>query len=155
MKTLDARLAQLGLTLPTPAAPVASYVPAATFPAGTPVYISGQIPLREGKLVAKGLVGQEVSLEQAQECARQCALNGLAALRAEVGDLARIRRVIRVGGFVACGPDYTDHSKVINGASDLLVDLLGDAGKHARAAVGVSSLPLGAPVEVEFLFAID
>ncbi len=155
MKSLDIRLKELHLTLPEPASPVASYVPAATFPAGTPVYISGQIPLKEGNLIACGQVGREVSLELAKECARQCALNALAALRAEVGDLARIRRVIRLGGFVACPPEFTDHSKVINGASDLLVELLGDAGKHTRAAVGVPSLPLGVPVEIEFLFAID
>ena len=155
MKSLDARLVELGLTLPAPAAPVASYVPAVAFPVGTPVYISGQIPLRDGKLIAQGQVGRDVSLEMAQECARQCALNALAALRAEVGDLARIRRVVRLGGFVACPPDFTEHPKVINGASDLLVELLGDAGRHARAAVGVPSLPLGAPVEIEFLFSID
>ncbi|MCA9292828.1 MAG: RidA family protein [Phycisphaerales bacterium] len=155
MKSLDARLAELGLTLPPAPKPVASYVPAAMVPAGKPVYVSGQVPLRDGKMIASGQVGRDVPIELAQECARQCALNGLAALRAEVGDLARIRRVVRVGGFVACAPDFTDHPKVINGASDLLVQLLGDAGKHARAAVGVPSLPLGAPVEIEFLFAID
>jgi enamine deaminase RidA (YjgF/YER057c/UK114 family) len=155
MKRLEDRLAELGLTLPTPAAPVASYVPAVTMPAGVPVYISGQIPLRDGKLIAQGQVGTDVPFEVARDCARQCALNALAALRAEIGDLARLRRVIRVGGFVACSPHFMDHSKVINGASDLLVELLGDAGRHARAAVGVPSLPLGAPVEVEFLFTID
>ena len=155
MKSIQERLAELGHTLPAPAAPVASYVPAVTTTGGLTVYISGQIPLREGKMLATGVVGREVTFEQAKACATQCALNALAALQAEIGDLGRLRRVVRLGGFVACTSDFTDHPKVINGASDLLVDVLGDAGRHARAAVGVTSLPLNAPVEIEFVFAID
>lgn len=156
MASIRDRLAELNLTLPKPAKPVASYIPAvATTPGRRLVFIAGQIPLRDGALIAAGSVPNTVSLGQAQECARQCVLNGLAALEAEVGDLARLRRVIRVGVFVACEHGFTEHPKVANGASDLLVQLLGDAGKHARAAVGCPSLPLGAPVEVEFLFEVE
>ncbi len=155
MPDLTARLDRMGLTLPEPAKPVASYVPSALVPSGCQVFVSGQIPFRNGKLIAEGTVPQAVSLETAQECARQCVLNGLAALKAEIGSFDRLRRVIRVGVFVACEPGFYDHPKVANGASDLLVELLGDSGKHARAAVGCPSLPLNAPVEVEFLFLID
>lgn len=155
MADVRARLVELGLTLPKLNKPVASYVPAVSVPAGARlVYISGQVPFRDGVLMAAGTVPGAVSIEQAQECARQCALNGLAALEAEISDLARLRRVVRMGVFVACEHGFTEHSKVGNGASDLLVKLLGDAGKHARAAVGCPSLPLGAPVEVEFLFEV-
>lgn len=153
MPTLEARLNELGLSLPVAPKPVASYIP--TVRQGNLVFVSGQVPLRDGALIAAGTVPGAVSIEQAQECARQCVLNGLAALKAEIGDLANIRRVIRLGVFVACEHGFTDHPKVANGASDLLVKLLGDAGKHARAAVGAPSLPLGAPVEVEFLFEVE
>lgn len=156
MPSIRDRLAELNLTLPKPAKPVASYIPAvSTAPGGRLVFIAGQIPLRDGALIAAGSVPNTVSLGQAQECARQCVLNGLAALEAEIGDFAKLRRVIRVGVFVACEHGFTEHPKVANGASDLLVQLLGDAGKHARAAVGCPSLPLGAPVEVEFLFEVE
>jgi enamine deaminase RidA (YjgF/YER057c/UK114 family) len=101
------------------------------------------------------LVPSDVSLELARDCAAQCALNGLAALEQEIGDLARVRRVVRLGGFVACGHGFGDQPTVINGASDLLAELMHDSGKHARAAVGVSSLPLNAPVEIEFTFLVD
>lgn len=150
MPAIMDRLAQMGLTLPKPAKPVASYIPAVRH--GDLLFIAGQVPLREGTLIAAGTVPGIVSIEQAQECARQCVLNGLAAAAAELGDLDRLTRVIRLGVFVACEHGFTEHPKVANGASDLLVQLLGDAGKHARAAVGCPSLPLGAPVEVEFLF---
>ena len=106
-------------------------------------------------MIAAGSVPGAVSIELAQECARQCVLNGLAALQAEISDLARVVRVVRVGVFVACEHGFTEHPKVANGASELLVALFGDAGKHARAAVGAPSLPLGAPVEVEFLFEVE
>ncbi len=155
MPTILERLAEMNLTLPKPAKPVASYIPAvAVGPSARLVFIAGQIPLREGSLMAAGTVPGSVSIEQAQECARQCTLNALAAVAAEIGDLARIRRIVRVGVFVACEHGFTEHPKVANGASDLLVALLGDAGKHARAAVGCPSLPLGAPVEVEFVFEV-
>jgi enamine deaminase RidA (YjgF/YER057c/UK114 family) len=152
MPTIESGLLELGLTLPTAPKPVASYIPAVRV--GSLVFVSGQVPLKDGAMIASGTVPGGVSIEQAQECARQCVLNGLAALKAEIGDLGKVRRVVRVGVFVACEHGFTDHPKVANGASDLLVRLLGDTGKHARAAVGAPSLPLGAPVEVEFLFEV-
>ena len=155
MSKLEDRLAERHLTLPVPATPVASYVPAVSVHSGFFVYVSGQIPVKDGALLATGRVPDQVSIELAQACARQCVLNGLAALRQEIGDLDRLRRVVRVGCFVAAGPEFTEHPKVANGASDLLLELLGDDGKHARAAVGCPSLPLGVPVEVEFVFLVD
>lgn len=155
MPDLMSQLDRLGLTLPEPAKPVASYVPSVLIASGCQVLISGQIPMRRGELIAKGTVPGAVSLEKAQECARQCVLNGLAALKAEIGSFERLRRVVRLGVFVACEPGFYDQPKVANGASDLLVELLGENGKHARAAVGCSALPLNAPVEIEFLFLVD
>ena len=155
MPDIHARLERLGIELPVAPTPLASYVPAASVHSGSIVLISGQIPIIDGSLMATGHVPNDVSIEQAQACARQCVLNGLAALRDEIGDLERLRRVVRLGGFVAAPPDFTDHPTVINGASDLLVELLGDDGRHARAAVGVSSLPRGVPVEIEFMFLVD
>lgn len=152
MPTIESGLARLGLTLPDQPVAIASYVPASAVHSGTLVFISGQIPMRDGALLATGSVPDQVSLEKAQECARQCVLNGLAALRNELGGLDRVDRVIRVGGFVASPAGYGEQPKVINAASELLVELMGDAGRHARAAVGVSSLPLNVPVEIEFTF---
>ena len=155
MPDLMFQLDRLGLTLPEPAKPVASYVPSALIASGCQVLISGQIPMRKGQLIAEGTVPGNVSIEKAQECARQCVLNGLAALKAEIGSFDRLRRVVRLGVFVACEPGFYDQPKVANGASDLLVELLGDSGRHARAAIGCNALPLNAPVEVEFLFLVD
>lgn len=152
MTSPERRLAELGLTLPTPAAPVAAYIP--TRRSGSLLFVAGQIPLRDGKAIATGIVPTSVSLETARECARQCALNGLAAARAALGSLDRIQHVVRIGVFVASEPTFTDHPKIANGASELLVEIFGEAGKHARAAVGSSSLPLGVPVEIEFLFEV-
>lgn len=152
MPTPEQNLIALGISLPTPAKPVASYIP--TRRAGNLLVVSGQIPFREGVLMATGAVPSAVSLEQAQECARQCVLNGLAAARAALGSLDAVRGVIRVGVFVACEPTFVDHPKVGNGASDLLVAIFGEAGRHARAAVGCPSLPLGAPVEVELMLEV-
>lgn len=154
MGRIEAILSELGLTLPEPAKPIAAYVPVVLATDERLAFVSGQVPLSAGALLASGPVPSAVSIEKAQECARQCVVNGLAALRAAVGDLDRVRRVVRVGVFVACDPGFTDHPKVANGASELLVKVFGEAGKHARAAVGAPSLPLGAPVEVEFLFEI-
>lgn len=148
----ERRLAELGLTLPTPAAPVAAYIP--TRRAGSLLFVSGQIPVREGKVMITGTVPSAVSLEQARECARQCTLNGLAAARAALGSLDAIRQVVRVGCFVACDTGFGDQPKVANAASELLVEIFGEAGKHARAAVGTNALPLGVPVEVEFTFEV-
>jgi enamine deaminase RidA (YjgF/YER057c/UK114 family) len=146
----EANLARLGLVLPTPAKPVAAYIPARR--SGSLLFISGQIPVRDGAMLATGRVPDVVSLEKARECARQCALNGLAAAKAELGSLSRIARVVRVGCFVACEDGFGDQPKVANGASELLVEVFGEAGRHARAAVGTNALPLNVPVEVEFLF---
>lgn len=147
-----ARLEALGLTLPPPPKPVAAYIPWRL--SGNLLYISGQVPLRDGSLLAAGIVPREVDLATAQACARQCVLNGLAAAQAALGSLDRITQVVRVGVFVACDPSFTDQPKVANGASELLLEIFGEAGRHARAAVGAPSLPLNAPVEVEFLFEV-
>ncbi len=143
-------LAQRGLQLPEPPKPVASYVPCRRV--GNLLYISGQIPMLDGSLMARGPVPARVSLEEAKACARQCVLNALAIAKAELGSLAKVRSVIRIAVFVQCEMGFHQEPQVANGASDLLVDIFGDAGKHARASVGCSDLPLGAPVEVEFLF---
>lgn len=147
--TPEERLAELGLAVPEVAAPVAAYVPAVR--SGAHVFTSGQLPMREGRLILTGKVGEEVTPEQAVECAQQCALNGIAAIRAEVGDLALVKRVVKVVVFVASTPDFTGQPAVANGASELLGKVFGDAGVHARSAVGVAALPLDAPVEVELL----
>lgn len=148
-RTPEERLAELGLTVPEVAKPVAAYIPAVR--SGNLVFTSGQLPMREGRLVTAGKVGGEVTAEEAVECARQCALNALAAVRAEIGDLSQVRRVVKVVAFVASTPDFTGQPGVANGASQLLGDVFGDAGQHARSAVGVPVLPLDAPVEVELV----
>ena len=145
--TPEERLASLGLEVREVAAPVAAYVPAVR--SGNYVYTSGQLPSREGKLLATGKVGGEVSAEQATECARQCALNAIAAVRAEVGDLSAVKRVVKVVAFVSSTTDFTGQPGVANGASELLGEVFGDAGKHARSAVGVYKLPLGFAVEID------
>ena len=147
--TPEERLADLGLAIPEVVAPVAAYVPAVR--TGGYVYTSGQLPLRDGELMRIGKVGSEVSPEEAHECARQCALNALAAVRSEVGDLSAVTRVVKVVGFVASAPGFTGQPQVVNGASELLGQAFGDAGRHARSAVGVAVLPLDAPVEVELV----
>jgi enamine deaminase RidA (YjgF/YER057c/UK114 family) len=143
----EERIAALGLTLPEVVAPLAAYVPAVR--TGSYVFTSGQLPMVDGKLPATGKVGADVTAEQAKELARTCALNALAAVKSVVGDLDRIARVVKVVGFVASAPDFAGQPGVVNGASELLGDVLGDAGVHARSAVGVAVLPLDAPVEVE------
>ena len=142
------RLAELGLSLPAVAPPLAAYVPAVR--TGSLVYTSGQLPTVDGALLTTGKVGAEVSTEQAYECARVCALNALAAIDALVG-LDSVVRVVKVVGFVASGHGFTSHPSVVNGASELLGAVFGDAGRHARSAVGVAALPLDAPVEVELI----
>lgn len=150
---LNARLKELGLTLPPAPKPVAVYVPAVLM--DDTLYVSGQLPMFEGKLVATGVVPTAVSLEEAQQAARQCVLNALAIVGDAIdGDWSRLVRIVRLGVFVACDPSFTDQPKVANGASELLGEIFGEAGQHARAAVGASSLPLGAPVEVEMIVAI-
>jgi enamine deaminase RidA (YjgF/YER057c/UK114 family) len=147
------RLAELGLTLPTVAAPVAAYVP--TVRTGNLVWTSGQLPFVDGALPITGKVGAEVEAARAQELARTCALNALAAIAAEIGDLDRVRRVVKVVGFVASAPGFFGQPGVINGASELLGQVFGDAGRHARSAVGVAVLPLDAPVEVEVVVEVE
>ena len=147
---VEARLAELGLKLPEVAAPLTSYAPAVvTGHSPRYVYTAGQLPMIEGKLPATGKVGSEVSPEQARELARTCTLNGLAAIRYAVGDLDRIAQVVRVVGFVASAPHFTGQPGVLNGASELLGEIFGDRGVHARSAVGVAVLPIDSPVEVE------
>lgn len=145
----EERLAALGLAVPGVVAPVASYVPAVR--SGAHVFTSGQLPMRDGVLMATGKVGDDVSPEEARECAQQCALNAIAAVKAEIGDLALVKRVVKVVAFIASTPDFTGQPQVANGASELLGQVFGDAGVHARSAVGVPVLPLDAPVEVEIL----
>lgn len=153
MTAVADKLTALGLTLPAAPSAVANYVPAALV--GDLVYVSGQLPLAGGALTLSGKLGDGVTVEQGYEAARQCALNGLAAAAGVLGgDLSRVKRVVRVGGFVASAAGFTDQPKVVNGASDLMVAVFGDAGRHSRAAVGVAELPLGAAVEVEFLFQV-
>ncbi|GIK20170.1 MAG: RidA family protein [Leptolyngbya sp. PLA2] len=149
----EARLTALGITLPEAPKPVAAYVPAVR--TGNLVFVSGQIPMREGRLIAQGRVPGEVSQETARDCARQCALNGLAALRSVVGDLDAVKRVVRLGVFVASEPGFHAQPQVANAASELMEQVFGEAGRHARAAVGSIDLPLGAPVEIEFLFEVE
>lgn len=148
----ELNLAKLNLALPEPAKPVAAYIP--TRQVGNLLYVSGQIPVRAGTVIATGSVPAQVSLELARECAVQCTLNALAAAKAALGSLARVKSVVRIGCFVACDAGFGDQPKIANAASELLVEVFGDAGKHARAAVGSSALPLNVPVEIEYLFEI-
>lgn len=145
---VEAKLAELGLTLPEVVPPLATYQPAVR--SGSYVYTAGQLPMVKGNLPVTGKVGAEVSPEQAKELAATCALNALAAIKSVIGDLDKIARVVKVVGFIASAPDFTGQPGVLNGASELLGAVLGDKGVHARSAVGVAVLPLDAPVEVEF-----
>jgi len=152
--SLAARLAELGLTLPAAPRPIAAYVPCVR--TGNLVYVSGQLPLTGQTLLAKGKVPRDVPIDQAQSAAAQCVLNALAILQAELGgDLSKLRRVVRIGVFVQSNDDFSQQPQVANGASELLEKLLGEQGRHARAAVGVNALPLNAAVEVEFLFEVE
>jgi enamine deaminase RidA (YjgF/YER057c/UK114 family) len=154
MNTITDRLKSLGIDLPSPAKPVANYIPWTR--AGNLVFVSGQLPLQDGKVAATGILGtSNASVEVANAGARLCAINLLVHLRdACNGDLERVKAVIKLTGFVACTPEFVQHPQVINGASDLMVAVFGDKGRHARAAVGVASLPLNAAVEVEGVFEI-
>ena len=150
MSKLDDRLAELGVQVPATSKPVAAYVPAVA--TGNLVYTSGQLPMVDGALAMTGKVGAEVSADDAKALARTCVLNGLAAARTAIGSLDRITRVVKVVGFVASDPSFSGQPGVINGASELLGEIFGEAGSHARSAVGVAVLPLDAPVEIEFVF---
>ena len=145
--TIQKRLAALGITLPSPAAPAANYVPYVA--AGKLLMVSGQLPLDGGRMVATGLLGRDLDTEAGKQAARQCAINVLAQLAAATGGLERIERLVKITVYVASAPDFAEQHLVANGASDLLAEVLGEAGKHARVAVGVACLPLNAAVEVE------
>ena len=154
MAKVEAKLAELGIVLPTPAAPIANYV--GFVRTGSLLVVSGQICLgADGKLVAKGKLGDTVSVEDGQKAARACAINLLAQVKAALGDLDKLVRVVRLGGFVNSAPTFVDGPKVLNGASDLMVEVFGDKGRHARSTVGVASLPADAAVEVEGLFEVS
>jgi enamine deaminase RidA (YjgF/YER057c/UK114 family) len=153
MPTPEERLQELGVDLPEPAAPVAAYLPCVR--TRNLVYVSGQVPSVDGKPTHLGHLGDDVDLEAGRAAARTCAVNVLAALKAELGELSRVRRVVKVTGFVASTPGFTDHPKVVNAASELFGEVFGDAGRHARAAVGVAALPLGVPVEVEAIVEVE
>jgi enamine deaminase RidA (YjgF/YER057c/UK114 family) len=149
MTTPSVRLTELGITLPTLAAPIAAYLPAVAD--DHHIYVSGQLPLVDGALQTTGRLGSDIDTEIGYSQARVCVLNGLAATVGLIGDIDRVTRVIRVGGFVACTPTFKEQAAVINGASELLAEIFGDQGRHARSAVGVAALPLNAAVEVELL----
>ena len=149
MTTPSVRLIELGITLPTAAAPIAAYLPAVAD--DHHIYVSGQLPLVDGALQTTGRLGSDIDTEIGYSQARICVLNGLAATVGLIGDIDRVTRVIRVGGFVACTPTFKEQAAVINGASELLAEIFGDQGRHARSAVGVAALPLNAAVEVELL----
>lgn len=150
--SIDARLNQLGIILPTAPKPVAAYVPSRRV--GNLLMVSGQVPFKDGKLLATGPVPTSVSIEAAAAAARQCAINALAVANDALGSLDRVAGVVRVGAWVACSAEFVDQPKVANGASELLVEVFGEAGRHARAAVGTNALPLGATVEVEVWFEV-
>jgi enamine deaminase RidA (YjgF/YER057c/UK114 family) len=147
--SVEARLAALGLELPEVATPAGAYVPAVI--SGNLVFTAGQIPLVDGKLMAEGRLGAEITAEQGKEIAQRCALNAIAAVKSVLGDLERVKKVVKVVGFVASTPEFTAQPGVVNGASELLQAAFGDVGIHARSAVGVAVLPLNSPVEVELI----
>ena len=151
---IELKLAELGITLPRPMAPIANYVPYAV--TGKLVVVSGQVPAVDGRIAVTGKVGAGLSLDQGREAARLCFINVLVHLKGACGgDLDRVRRVVRLGGFVASPPEFTSHAQVMNGASDLAVAVFGEAGRHARTTIGVPALPADAAVEVEGMFEID
>lgn len=150
---IETILAELGITLPRPMAPLANYVPYVI--TGNLVVVSGQIPAVDGKPAFTGRIGEGLAVDQGKEAARLCFINVLAQLKAACGDLDRVRRVVRLGGFIAAPPEFTQHAQVMNGASDLAVAVFGEAGRHARSTIGVPSLPADAAVEVEGMFEID
>lgn len=152
--TINQRLTELKITLPDAPKPVASYVP--TRQTGNLVHISGQIPMANGSLLATGIVPIEVDQDTAIQCARQCTLNGLANLQNAIGSLDRVTKVIKASIFVAASPEFGAHPQIANGCSDLLVEIFGqEKGQHARAAIGVASLPLNVPVEIEYIFEVE
>lgn len=151
---IEIKLAELGITLPQPMAPIANYVPYVR--TGNLVVVSGQVPAVDGKVAITGKLGYAVSADRGKEAARLCFVNVLVHLKAACGgDLDRVKRVVRLGGFIACAPEFTNQAQVMNGASDLAVAVFGDAGRHARTTIGVPSLPADAAVEVEGMFEVE
>ena len=153
MKKIESTIVELGLTLPDVPKPVASYIPAKQ--TGNLVFTSGQLPMLNGELISKGLLGQDVEVDEANKAARICTLNALAAIKGVIGDLDRIKQIVRVVGYVASAPTFTQQPAVVNGASELLLEIFGENGKHARSAVGMAVLPLNASVEVELTVEVE
>lgn len=150
---IENRLTELGITLPTVAAPVAAYIPAQK--SGTLIFTSGQLPMRDGALMATGILGVDIEIENAYECARQCALNALAAIKAIIGDLDKVTKIVKVTGYVASHPTFTNQPAVVNGASELLGAVFGELAPHARSSIGMAVLPLNAPVEIELIVEVS
>ena len=153
MGRIESSLANLGLFLPAISKPVAAYIPAKQ--SGKLVFTAGQLPMINGELISKGLLGQDVEIEDANKAARICTLNALAAIKGVIGDLDRIKQVVRVVGYVASVPTFTQQPAVVNGASELLLEIFGESGKHARSAVGMAVLPLNASVEIELTVEVE
>jgi len=151
--TPEEKLKELGIQLSEAPAPLGSYLPVTK--TGTLVYLSGILPIVEGKLLRHGKVGEHITVEQAREDAKRAVINALSILRSHTGSLNAVKRCIKITGYIASSPDFTEQSKVLNAASDLLYEIFGEAGKHARAAVGVNVLPLNAPIEIEFIFEVS
>jgi enamine deaminase RidA (YjgF/YER057c/UK114 family) len=148
----EQRLLELDISLPEPPTPGGLYAPCVQ--TGPLLFVSGQLPMRDGRLVRQGKLGENVSIDEGADLARLCTINALAIVRQHLGSLDRVARVVRLAGYVASAPSFIEHPRVINGASQLLLDLFGEPGRHARIAVGMAELPLGAPVEVEYLFEV-
>ena len=153
MGRIESSLANLGLILPSISKPVAAYIPAKQ--AGKLIFTAGQLPMVNGELISKGLLGQDVEIEDANKAARICTLNALAAIKGVIGDLDRIKQVVRVVGYVASVPTFIQQPAVVNGASELLLEIFGDSGKHARSAVGMAVLPMNASVEIELTVELE
>ncbi|MGQ4913564.1 MAG: RidA family protein [Candidatus Asgardarchaeia archaeon] len=153
MVNIEKRLEELGIELPEAPRPIAAYIPALL--STKYLFVSGQIPIKDGKLMYKGKLGKDLTVEEGYEAAKICAINILSAAKSVIGDLNNIIKVVRIAGYVNSTDSFEEHSKVVNGASDLLVEVFKDSGKHVRIAVGVNSLPLGAPVEIEAVFEIE
>ena len=150
--SISDRMNELGIELPRAPAPIGAYVPYVI--SGSLMFISGQVPIRDGKMIHEGKVPLDVTVEQGQECAALCFLNAIAQAKAALGDLDQVERIVRMTGYVAVAADFTDQPLVVNGASNLAVDIFGEEGRHARVAVGVAELPLGAPVELEVILEV-
>ncbi len=151
--TPEEKLKQLGITLPEAPKPLGSYVPCVQ--TGNLLFLSGMLPVREGTLIRTGRVGESISLQEAQEDAKQIVINALSVVKSHIGSLDKISRCVKLNGYVASAPDFTEQPKVLNAASDLIFEIFSEAGKHARAAVGVSVLPLNSPIEVDFIFELE